>query len=80
LAPGREAISSERPLRDYIILSLGDIGEPVFQTQGNPHKTDRIRTGGFNPAVASNGESIDVDNQAVSTAMEVKKLRDVKAL
>lgn len=62
------------------VLSLGNIGHPVCQTQVDMNKIGMILIGGLNPVAAAYEEGIDVDNKAMSTVMEYEKMKDIEKL
>ena len=91
LANFREIPSLSRTLVDGVVaafakagingvLSIGDIGHPLCQTQVDVNKIGMILAGGLNPVAAAHEEGLDVDNKAMSTVMEFEKLQSIDAL
>ena len=91
LANFREIPSLSRTLVDGVVedfakagingvLSIGDIGHPLCQTQVDVNKIGVILIGGLNPVAATHEEGLDVDNKAMSTVMEFEKLQSIEAL
>lgn len=91
LANFREIPSLSRTLVDGVVaqfaeagingvLSIGDIGHPLCQTQVDVNKIGLILIGGLNPVAAVHEEGLDVDNKAMSTVIEFEKLQNVETL
>jgi len=91
LANFREIPSLSRALVDGVVedfaeagingvLSIGDIGHPLCQTQVDVNKIGMILAGGLNPVAAAHEEGLDVDNKAMSTVMEFEKLQSIETL
>ncbi|MEE9910565.1 MAG: NrpR regulatory domain-containing protein [Deltaproteobacteria bacterium] len=91
LANFREIPSLSRTLVDGVVhdfakagingvLSIGDIGHPLCQTQVDVNKIGMILVGGLNPVAAAYEEGLDVDNKAMSTVMEFEKLQSIETL
>ncbi len=91
LANFREIPSLSRTLVDGVVedfakagingvLSIGDIGHPLCQTQVDVNKIGVILVGGLNPVAATHEEGLDVDNKAMSTVMEFEKLQSIETL
>ena len=91
LANFREIPSLSRTLVDSVVedfakagingvLSIGDIGHPLCQTQVDVNKIGMILVGGLNPVAAAHEEGLDVDNKAMSTVIEFEKLQSIEML
>ena len=91
LANFREVPALSRTLVDRVVedfgkagihgvLSIGNIGHPVCQTHVDMNKIGMILVGGLNPVAAAYEEGFDVDNKAMSSVMEFKKMRDISTL
>jgi len=89
LANFREIPAPSRKLVDRVIedlsgagingvLSIGDMGHPVCQTNVDMNKMGMILIGGLNPVAAVCEEGFNVENKAMSTVMEFGKLRDIE--
>jgi len=62
------------------VLSIGNIGEPVCQTNVDINKIGMILIGGLNPIASVCEEGIEVDNKAMSTVMLYEDLRNIEML
>lgn len=62
------------------VLSIGNVGEPVCQTNVDINKIGMILIGGLNPIAAVCEEGIEVDNKAMSTVMPYEDLRNIEML
>jgi repressor of nif and glnA expression len=62
------------------ILSIGNAGNPVGQTNVDLNKVGMILLGGLNPVAKANEEGFDVDNKAMSTVMEYEDLHSIEEL
>jgi hypothetical protein len=60
------------------VLSIGNIGKPVCQTNVDVNKIGMILIGGLNPVAAVYEEGIEVDNKAMSTVMQYENLRNIE--
>jgi len=60
------------------VLSIGNIGKPVCQTNVDVNKIGMILIGGLNPVAAVHEEGIEVDNKAMSTVMQYENLRNIE--
>jgi HTH-type transcriptional regulator, global nitrogen regulator NrpRI len=91
LANFREIPSLARPLVEGIIadfnkvgingtLSIGTVGNPIYQTEVDINKVGMILVGGLNPVAAAHEEGFDVENKAMSTVMEYEYLQSIEEL
>ncbi|MRR14818.1 MAG: DUF128 domain-containing protein [Deltaproteobacteria bacterium] len=91
LANFREIPSLSRTLIDDVVdqfakagingvLSIGNTGHPLCQTQVDVNKIGLILIGGLNPVAAVHEEGLDVDNKAMSTVIDFEKLQNVETL
>lgn len=91
LANFREIPSLSRPLVEGIIadfnkvgingtLSIGAVGNPIYQTEVDINKAGMILVGGLNPVAAAYEEGFDVDNKAMSTVMEYEDLCSIEQI
>ncbi len=62
------------------VLSIGNTGNPVCQTDVDINKAGMILVGGLNPIAAAYEAGIDVDNRAMSTVMAFEHLHSVEEL
>lgn len=62
------------------ILSLGNPGNPICQTDVDINKVGMILVGGLNPIAAAHEAGIDVDNRAMSTVIAFEDLHSVEEL
>ena len=60
------------------VLSIGNIGKPVCQTNVDVNKIGMILIGGLNPVAAVYEAGIEVDNKAMSTVMQYENLRNIE--
>jgi hypothetical protein len=91
LANFREIPSLSRSLVEGIIadfnkvgingaLSIGTVGNPIYQTEVDINKVGMILVGGLNPVAAAYEEGFDVENKAMSTVMEYEELRSIEEI
>lgn len=91
LANFREIPALSRSLVDQVIddlgkvgihgvLSIGNSGHPVCQTNVDMNKIGMILVGGLNPVAAACEAGLDVDNKAMSSVLEFDKMRDISNL
>jgi len=59
-------------------LSIGNVGNPVCQTNVDINKVGMILLGGLNPIAAAGEEGFDIENKAMSTIMEYETLQRVE--
>ncbi len=59
-------------------LSIGNVGNPVCQTNVDINKVGMILLGGLNPIAAAGEEGFDIENKAMSTVMEYETLQRVE--
>jgi hypothetical protein len=89
LANFREIPAVSRPLVEKIItdfdkvgingaLSIGTVGNPIYQTDVDINKVGLILVGGLNPVAAAYEEGFDIDNKAMSTVMEYEALCSIE--
>lgn len=62
------------------VLSIGNIGAPLCQTDVDINKVGMLLVGGLNPIAAAYETGIDVDNRAMSTVMDFDHLHSIEEL
>ncbi len=62
------------------ILSIGNPGSPVCQTDVDMNKAGLILVGGLNPVAAAYETGIDTENRAMSTVMPFEQLQSIEEL
>ena len=62
------------------VLSIGNIGNPICQTDVDINKVGMLLVGGLNPIAAAHEAGIDVDNRAMSTVMDYESLHNIEEL
>jgi HTH-type transcriptional regulator, global nitrogen regulator NrpRI len=62
------------------VLSVGNIGAPLCQTDVDINKVGMLLVGGLNPIAAVCEKGIDVDNRAMSTVMDFDQLQSIEEL
>jgi HTH-type transcriptional regulator, global nitrogen regulator NrpRI len=62
------------------VLSIGNIGKPICQTDVDINKVGVLLVGGLNPIAAAHEAGIDVENRAMSTVMDYESLQNIEEL
>ncbi len=62
------------------ILSIGDVGTALGQTNVDINKVGMILIGGLNPIAAAYEDGFDVENKAMSTVMEFEELQSIEQI
>ncbi|HNZ32481.1 MAG TPA: NrpR regulatory domain-containing protein [Smithellaceae bacterium] len=62
------------------ILSIGDVGTALGQTNVDINKVGMILIGGLNPIAAAYEDGFDVENKAMSTVMEFEELQSIEQM
>ncbi|HOU05619.1 MAG TPA: NrpR regulatory domain-containing protein, partial [Smithellaceae bacterium] len=62
------------------ILSIGDVGTALGQTNVDINKVGMILIGGLNPIAAAYENGFDVENKAMSTVMEFEELQSIEQI
>ena len=62
------------------VLSIGNIGRPLCQTDVDINKVGMILVGGLNPIAAAHEQGFNVDNRAMSTVMDLEDMQSVAEL
>jgi repressor of nif and glnA expression len=62
------------------VLSVGNVGNPLCQTDVDINKVGMILVGGLNPIAAAHEGGIEVENQAMSTVMAFEQLHSIEEL
>lgn len=62
------------------VLSIGNPGKPICQTEVDINKAGMILVGGLNPIAAVHEAGIDTDNRAMSTIMAFEQLHSIEEL
>ena len=62
------------------VLSIGNPGNPICQTDVDINKVGMILVGGLNPIAAAYESGIDIDNRAMSTVIAFEHLHSVEEL
>jgi repressor of nif and glnA expression len=62
------------------VLTIGNTGNPICQTDVDINKVGMLLVGGLNPIAAAHEAGIDVDNRAMSTVMDFDDLHNIEEL
>lgn len=60
------------------VLSIGNIGNPLCQTDVDINKVGMILIGGLNPVAAAHEQGFAVENKAMSTVMNFEDMRSIE--
>jgi len=62
------------------VLAMGEVGDPLAQTNVDINKAGMILVGGLNPIAAAHEEGIEAENKAMSTVMEFSEMVGIEEI